>query len=186
MNTVRNIALVVFFVWLTIDAIVVFRLKTGAAENRDQSSLKALMFGGPVVYALSIALSYGAMGALHSVALQAVGLVVLGMGISVRSLAIAQLGRFHTPNVAIRSDHQLREEGLYAHVRHPSYLGAMMAFLGFALALGNWLSVLVMTSLMTCLYLYRIKEEDAALEAAFGEAFSQYASRTKRLIPGIY
>lgn len=186
MNTVRNIALVVFFVWLMMDAVVVFRLKTGAAENRDQSSLKALMIGGPVVYALSIALSYGDRGALHAVALQVAGLVVLGVGIAVRSLAISQLGRFHTPNVAIRSDHQLKEEGLYAHVRHPSYLGAMIAFLGFALALGNWLSVLVMMSLMTCLYLYRIKEEEAALEAAFGEAFLQYAARTKRLIPGIY
>ncbi|WP_266183258.1 methyltransferase family protein [Dyella humicola] len=186
MNLVHSIALVVFFVWLTIDAIVVFRLKTGEAENRDQSSLKLLMIGGPMAYALSIGLSYGSTGALHSVAMQIAGLVVLGVGIAVRSLAIFQLGRFHTPNVAIRSDHQLKEEGLYAHVRHPSYLGAMIAFLGFTLALGNWLSVIVMMSMTTCLYLYRIKEEDAALAAAFGEAFHRYAARTKRLIPWIY
>ena len=186
MNRVHSIALLVFFVWLTIDAIVVFRLKTGRAENRDQSSLKLLMIGGPVVYAISIGLSYGRLGALRSVALQVAGLAILGSGIAVRSLAIAQLGRFHTPNVAIRSDHQLKQEGLYAHVRHPSYLGAMIAFLGFTLALGNWLSMIVMMSLTTCLYLYRIKEEDAALEAAFGDTFHRYAARTKRLIPWIY
>ncbi len=186
MNLVRNIALVVFFVWLTIDAIVVFRLKTGEAENRDKFSLKLLMIGGPVVYAITIGLSYGKIGALHAVALQVAGLVVLGVGIAVRSFAIFQLGRFHTPNVAIRGDHQLKEEGLYAHVRHPSYLGAMIAFLGFALALGNWLSVIVMMSLTTCLYLYRIKEEEAALAAAFGDAFHRYATRTKRLIPWVY
>jgi len=186
MNLVRSIALVVFFVWLTIDAIVVFRLKTGEAENRDRSSLTLLMIGGPAVYTLSIALSYGSLGALHAVALQVAGLAVLGVGIAVRSLAIVQLGRFHTPNVAIRSDHQLKEEGLYAHVRHPSYLGAMIAFLGFTLALGNWLSVITMMSLMTCLYLYRIKEEEAALAAAFGDAFHRYAARTKRLIPWVY
>ncbi|HET6552426.1 MAG TPA: isoprenylcysteine carboxylmethyltransferase family protein [Dyella sp.] len=186
MNTVRNVALVVFFVWLTLDAVVVFRLRTGSAENRDQSSLKLLMIGGPLVYAISIGLSYQSVGAFRSVALQVAGLVVLGLGIALRSMAISQLGRFHTPNVAIRGDHQLKAEGLYAHVRHPSYLGAMIAFLGFALALGNWLSVVVMVSLMACLYLYRIKEEDAALEAAFGEAFRQYAARTKRLVPGIY
>lgn len=186
MNLVRSIALVAFFVWLTIDAVVVFRLKTGKAENRDQSSMKLLMIGGPVVYAISIGLSYGNVGALHSVALQLAGLVIFGAGIAVRSVAIAQLGRFHTPNVAIRSDHQLKQDGLYTHVRHPSYLGAVIAFVGFTLALGNWLSVAVMTSLTTCLYLYRIKEEEAVLEAAFGDAFHRYAARTKRLIPGIY
>jgi protein-S-isoprenylcysteine O-methyltransferase len=186
MNIVRNLGLVVFFVWLMIDAIVVFRLKTGAAENRDHRSLKLLMMGGPVVFAICIGLSYVAVGAFHSVALQWAGLAVLVIGIAVRSLAIAQLGRFHTPNVAIRGDHQLREEGLYAYVRHPSYLGAMIGFFGFALTLGNWLSVIVMTSLTTCLYLYRINEEEAALADAFGDAFRQYAARTKRLIPWVY
>jgi protein-S-isoprenylcysteine O-methyltransferase len=186
MNTVRNISLVIFFAWLMIDAMVVFRLKTGAAANRDHLSLKLLMFGGPVVYAISIGLSYGSLGAMHSVLLQLAGLFLLLTGMAVRSLAIAQLGRFHTPNVAIRSDHELKQEGLYALVRHPSYLGAMMGFVGFSVALGNWLSVIVMTSLMSCLYLYRIKEEEAALADAFGDGFRRYAARTKRLIPWIY
>lgn len=186
MNTVRSMGLVVFFAWLMIDAFVVFRLKTGKAENRDQLSLKLLMIGGPVIFALSIAVSYGATAAMHSVALQMAGLVILVVGIAVRSIAIAQLGRFHTPNVAIRSDHQLKADGLYAHVRHPSYLGALIGFLGFSMTLGNWLSVIVMMSLSTSLYLYRIKEEEAALAEAFGDAFQRYAARTRRLIPWIY
>lgn len=175
-----------FFLWLTIDAFVVFRLKTSDVENRDDLSLKLLMIGNPLVYVLSIGLSYGATGAFHSMALQMMGLLILIAGIAVRSLAIHQLGRFHTPNVAIRSDHQLKENGLYGYVRHPSYLGALIAFLGFAFALGNWLSVAVMLTLTTWLYLYRIREEEAAMSAAFGEAFQRYASRTKRLIPWIY
>ncbi|RDI96809.1 isoprenylcysteine carboxylmethyltransferase family protein [Dyella solisilvae] len=186
MNMVRGIALVVFFLWLTIDALVVFRLKTSDAENRDHFSLKLLMIGNPLVYAASIGLSYGTTGAFHSIALQLAGLVILIAGIAIRSLAIAQLGRLHTPNVAVRSDHQLKENGLYGYVRHPSYLGALIAFFGFAMALGNWLSVVVMSSLTTWIYLYRIREEEAALSAAFGEAFQHYASRTKRLIPWVY
>ena len=62
----------------------------------------------------------------------------------------------------------------------------MIAFLGFSLSLGNWLSVIVMRSLSTCLYLYRIKEEEAALAEAFGESFQRYAAHTKRLIPWVY
>lgn len=52
---------------------------------------------------------------------------------------------------------------MYRHVRHPSYLGALIAFLGFSLASGNWLSMVVIMGITPCLYLYRIHEEDAAL-----------------------
>jgi protein-S-isoprenylcysteine O-methyltransferase len=113
-------------------------------------------------------------------------MVMMAIGIVVRFTAVAQLGRFHTPNVAIREDHRLIETGLYRLVRHPSYLGALIAFLGFSLALGNWLSVAAMMGITPWLYLYRIREEDAALLAAFGEPYRAYCQRTKRLIPWLY
>jgi protein-S-isoprenylcysteine O-methyltransferase Ste14 len=185
-NIVRDAALVVFFLWLCVDALVVFRLKTNEAENRDHFSLKLLMIGGPLAYAISISLAFGPIGAIPWAALRVAGLLVMGVGIVVRSTAIFQLGRFHTPNVAVRADHQLRETGLYRYVRHPSYLGALIAFLGFTLALGNWLSVTVMMCATAGIYLYRIHEEDAALSLAFGEAYRQYSKRTKRLIPWLY
>ena len=62
----------------------------------------------------------------------------------------------------------------------------LIAFLGFGLALGNWLSVVVLMSITPCIYLYRIDEEEAALAAAFGDAYRAYCGRTKRLIPGLY
>jgi protein-S-isoprenylcysteine O-methyltransferase len=78
------------------------------------------------------------------------------------------------------------QEGLYRWVRHPSYLGALIAFLGFALALGNWWSVAVFALVTPAAYLFRIREEDAALAAALGEPYRDYCRRTKRLIPGVY
>jgi protein-S-isoprenylcysteine O-methyltransferase len=102
------------------------------------------------------------------------------------SVAIHQLGRFHTPNVAILSDHRLLDTGLYSLVRHPSYFGAILAFQGFGLALGNAISFALVAIATPCLYLYRIREEDAVLLAAFGERYRAYCARTKRLIPGIY
>jgi protein-S-isoprenylcysteine O-methyltransferase len=182
----RDVAITVFFLWIFIDAIVVFRHKTGKAENRDHFSLRLLMIGGPLTWSISIALAFSTIGTIHWVALQTAGLVVMGIGIAVRSTAIIQLGRFHTPNVAVRSDHQLKQTGLYRYVRHPSYLGALIAFLGFGFALGNWLSVVVMMAITPCIYLYRIHEEDAALSAELGEEYRQYCLRTKRLIPRVY
>ena len=186
MPILRNVAIAVFLVWMLVDSAVVFRHKTGSVENRDRFSLKLLMIGGLLTLWLSIGLAFGAIGALHSVVVQAIGVLVMGIGIAVRSIAIAQLGRFHTPNVAVRSDHQLKVTGLYRLVRHPSYLGALVAYLGFGLALGNWLSVAAIMGLIPWLYLYRIHEEEAAMLAAFGDAYRAYCTRTRRLIPWLY
>ena len=186
MPLLRNLAVAVFFLWLCVDAIVVFRHKTGDAENRDRSSFRVLTRIGPFAWLLSIALSYTRYGAVHWPAAQVAGLGLMAAGIAIRSIAIHQLGRFHTPNVAIRADHHLLQTGLYSIVRHPSYLGALLAFLGFGLALDNVLSLALIVVVTPCLYLYRIREEDAVLLAAFGEPYRDYCARTKRLVPWVY
>ena len=186
MTDLRYASIVILFTWMVIDSVFVFRHKTGKAENRDRFSLLLLILGGPVALWISIGFAFSPIGALHSPMLQWLGLMLMAVGIAVRSAAIVQLGRFHTPNVAVRADHQLRITGLYRLVRHPSYLGALIAYLGFGLALGNWASVLVLMALVPALYLYRIHEEDAALLAAFGETYRAYCIKTKRLIPWVY
>jgi protein-S-isoprenylcysteine O-methyltransferase len=186
MTLLRNIGIAAFFLWMCVDSAFVFRHATGAAENRDRFSLKLIMIGSLATLWVSIGLAFSTLGTMHSAAVQVVGLAVMGIGIVVRSIAIAQLGRFHTPNVAVRTDHQLKVTGLYGLVRHPSYLGALVAYLGFGLALGNWLGLVVIIGIVPCLYLYRIHEEDAAMLAAFGDAYRAYCTRTKRLIPWVY
>ncbi len=186
MTILRNIAIAVFFLWIFIDSMMVFRHATGAAENRDRFSLKVLMVGSLLALWIGIGLAFGTVGAMHSAAVQGAGLAVMGIGIAVRSTAIAQLGRFHTPNVAVRADHQLKQTGLYRFVRHPSYLGALIAYLGFSIALGNWLGMAVIMAITPCIYLYRIHEEDAAMLAAFGEPYRVYCARTKRLLPWLF
>jgi protein-S-isoprenylcysteine O-methyltransferase len=186
MPLLQHIAIALFFLWLFVDALVVFRHKTGAAENRDRSSFHVLTRLGPLLWLSGIGLSFTRIGAMHWPAVQAAGLALMLAGIAIRSVAIRQLGRFHTPNVAIRADHRLLDTGLYSLVRHPSYLGAILAFLGFGLALGNAISFVLVAIATPCLYLYRIREEDAVLLAAFGERYRAYCARTKRLIPWIY
>lgn len=186
MPNLRTIAIVVFVVWLVADGVAVFRHKTGAAENRDKSSLKVLMIANMLTWWFSIAWSLNATGAMGRPILQWIGLAVLALGIAIRSTAIVQLGRFHTPNVAILGDHQLLETGLYRYVRHPSYLGAFVAFVGFGLTLDNWISLAAIMVVLPGSYLYRMHEEDAALLVAFGDSYRAYCQRTKRLIPWVY
>ena len=181
-----SIALVVLLFWLVADGMARFRYKTPKAENRDRYSLVLIVVGNLVAWIIGISLAFRATGALHSVALQIAGLLVLLTGIALRSTAIMQLGRFHTPNVAILTDHQLMRTGLYRYVRHPSYLGALIAFLGLGMALDNWLSLVVIMGISLGIYIYRIHEEEQALSAAFGAVYRAYCLRTKRLIPGLY
>jgi len=186
MMQIRFLAIAVLMLWIFIDGFVVFRYKTGEAENRDRFSLKIVMTGNLLALWTGIGLAFSPYGTLYSIPMQLLGLSLMLFGIILRSTAIAQLGRFHSPNVAIHADHRLIETGLYRYVRHPSYLGGLIAFLGFSFALANWLSILVMMTILPCVYLYRIHEEDNALLLAFGDSYRSYCQRTKRLIPWLY
>ena len=183
----RNIAVAAFMLWLLLDGIVVFRRVSDKVENRDRFSLRVVVAANSLSWIVGIWLAYRPFGVMQpTIPTQIAGFVLLGLGILIRSVAIAQLGRFHTPNVAVLADHEVMDRGLYRYIRHPSYLGALIAFLGFSLALSNWLSLLVIMLLTPIAYLFRIHEEEAALGAALGERYAKYVRRTKRLIPGIY
>ena len=114
------------------------------------------------------------------------GIALIVIGIVVRVVAIATLGRMFTVQVTIQQDHQLIDRGIYSKVRHPSYTGSLLSFAGLGLAFGNWLSLaLVLLGALVGL-LYRIRVEEAALLGHFGDQYRAYSARTKRLIPGIY
>ena len=54
---------------------------------------------------------------------------------------------------------------------------------GIGLALGNWVSLLVLVLSTMTLYTYRVIVEERALIAVLGEAYRGYMRRTKRFIP---
>jgi protein-S-isoprenylcysteine O-methyltransferase Ste14 len=187
MWTLREYAVVLFLAWVSIDGLVVSRRKSANSEKWDHFSFRLLMFCGLAAYIAGVYIAYTPYGhILPRVPIQIMGFIIMGIGILIRTLAIIQLGRFHTPKVAVLADHQLVSVGLYHYIRHPSYLGALIAYLGWSLALGNWLSLIIIMTLTTVSYLYRIHEEEAALSSALGESYLRYCGQTKRLIPGIF
>jgi protein-S-isoprenylcysteine O-methyltransferase Ste14 len=113
-------------------------------------------------------------------------LVILVFGLGVRATAIAMLGRAFSANVAMRHGQRLRRSGLYAVVRHPSYLGLELILLACALHARTWACFAVVFIPPTLAVLYRIHVEETALRLAFGDEYEDYSRRTKRLIPGVY
>jgi protein-S-isoprenylcysteine O-methyltransferase Ste14 len=88
--------------------------------------------------------------------------------------------------VTIEKDHELVERGPFRIVRHPSYTGVLLAFVGFALSLGNWAALLVILLPIGVAFIHRMNVEEDALSGALGPQYTDYMRRTKRLVPFIY
>ena len=116
----------------------------------------------------------------------AAGLALLAAGTALRWAAIRALWRYFTVNVSILEGQRVVRAGLYGVVRHPSYTGLLLRYLGFGLAFANWLSAALVFLPLLCATVCRIRVEEKALRAHFGGEYESYASVTKRLVPGIY
>ncbi len=83
-------------------------------------------------------------------------------------------------------DEPVRQGGIYRFVRHPGYLGYLLAALGLALGFGSiWGGAALLFVLLPAVLL-RIRTEEQLLAARFGAPFREYVTKTKRLIPGVW
>jgi protein-S-isoprenylcysteine O-methyltransferase len=114
------------------------------------------------------------------------GLVLFVAGLILRWWAIIILGRFFTVDVTIEKDHELVERGPFRVVRHPSYTGVLLAFVGLGLSLGNWAALLVILMPIGAAFIHRMNVEEDALSRALGPRYTEYVKRTKRLMPFVY
>jgi protein-S-isoprenylcysteine O-methyltransferase Ste14 len=165
------------------------RIATGVrSQGLDRDSLGILwvtmlfsIFGGSAARKLGIA-----NWQQHEHVLLMAATVLVVVGASIRLLSILTLKKFFTVRVTILGDHQLIQRSLYAYVRHPSYLGALIGFLGVGLGMCNGLSLLIVFLPILGAFLYRIHVEEHALQQRFGQEYAAYCASTKRLIPWLY
>ena len=93
--------------------------------------------------------------------------------------------RFFSPVVRVQKErgHRVVDSGPYGTIRHPGYLGMIVAVMCSGLALGSWLGF-ALAALYAALILRRVFFEDAFLQANL-EGYADYARRVPyRLIPG--
>jgi protein-S-isoprenylcysteine O-methyltransferase Ste14 len=162
------------------------RVKTGA--NLDRGSLALFDLTGVLSIPAGVVLGftdYGRVGAGETY-LAAAGVVILIAGTALRRAAIRALWRYFTVSVTILEGQRVVRRGLYRIVRHPSYTGLLLRYLGLGLAFANWLSAALVFLPLLCATLYRIRVEESALREHFGEEYAAYARATKRLVPGVF
>lgn len=118
-------------------------------------------------------------------ALRYLGLALCAAGNVLALVALRALGRQYSGYVTLQDSHQLVQTGIYASIRHPIYLRALMVALGWPLLFRSWLAV-PLVPVVAVFVGFRIRQEERLLAKQFGAEFDAYRSRTWRLLPYVY
>lgn len=115
-----------------------------------------------------------------------IGIALMLAGLVFRWYAIRVLGKFFTRTVATREGQYVVEAGPYRLIRHPSYTGGLLMFVGMGTAMTNWASLLAIVLCALVGYGYRVGVEERALCAGLGEPYRDYMRRTRRFVPYLW
>ena len=167
-----------------------FRIEFNPFRNTEaKKSPWAIMLGGlslPVLYALVAWLDRtGVFTFAYWPALRWLGVSLFVAGDLIRLLALRELGRQYSALLTIQSEHQLIETGLYHRIRHPFYLGQVLAEPGIMLALRSPFAILIVTASVPFV-INRMNREEQMLVGHFGDRYRSYCVRTYRLLPYVY
>ncbi len=183
------LTLTIYTIWFISEILinVLTKSKTESKNSKDKNSLRIIWLTIAISIAVSVLIATNFWFPISvNGSLILVGLSLIILGVVLRLIIIKSLGAFFTSDVAICETHQLKTDGFYAFLRHPSYFASLLSFMGFGLSLNNWISCLIITISIFTAFMYRIKVEETALIHHFGTDYLAYKKRTKALIPFIY
>ncbi|KAG1872231.1 hypothetical protein F4604DRAFT_1681332 [Suillus subluteus] len=123
-----------------------------------------------------------------------------------RLYCMLALGKFWSFPLSVRKEHKIITSGPYSIVRHPSYTGFLLQYVGIVImhgSQGSWMRqsgilqvpymkvlamiVLLMYTAIASVAIDRSLVEDKILQRALGEDWENWAKKVKyRLLPGIY
>lgn len=165
----------------------VWRVRPGAtrANLGAEALFRAMFFGAilliPLCRAVAPAAAIG--GGVWTFAL---GVLIGWLGLLLRWWSFVTLGEYFTVVLTTSEDQPVVDRGPYRLLRHPSYTGLLLAFVGFNLMTGNWLSTGASVTLLLTALVYRIRIEERALNAALGDRYRDFAAGRSRLVPFLW
>ncbi|NKY52115.1 methyltransferase family protein [Nocardia vermiculata] len=188
-------AVVVTWIWLIFEIGLALRDrargKGATARDRGTRTVIMILVAVSIVVANVVAIALPAGSDLRfdesgPVVWQVIGVALMLLGLAVRIWAIAVLGSAFRTTVEVDPDQAVVDRGPYHWVRHPSYSGVLQLTIGFGIAAGNWISLLLVTIVPALAFLRRIVVEEKAMVETLGRAYEQYRARTRRLVPGVW
>jgi protein-S-isoprenylcysteine O-methyltransferase Ste14 len=166
---------------------LIARARPEAGQAQDRSMILIMLLGWigfPIAFGVANWPNF--VLAWHQEVWFWLGIASLLVGSWLRRHCFRVLGKYFTGNVKVVDGQTVVQEGAYRWVRHPSYTGGMLMYLGTGLGLTNWLSTSIMVITGGLGYAYRVRVEERALASNLGDSYRQYMQRTKRFVPFIF
>ena len=163
------------------------RLRRGSTpvDVRAEVVFRVMFFGAILMLPVGRAVAPGVVLG-GGVWLFAVGAVLGWLGLLVRWWSFLSLGKYFTVVVQVDEDQPVVERGPYRVLRHPSYTGLLMISIGVGLMWGNGISAAGAFGLVLIALVHRIRVEERALIAAWGDRYREFAAGRARLIPYVW
>ncbi len=157
--------------------------KTKSSAGSDKFILPILAIGFVGAFILPVFDYRYQWSSIHFI-VEIISLVVTNIGLIIMDIAMVQ-NAYASKVLDINKDQKLIDTGLYSHVRHPLYSGAILMMLGLPIALGSWIS-LIPAAIGVISLIIRIKFEEEMLIKGM-DGYDEYRTRVKyKLIPKIY
>jgi protein-S-isoprenylcysteine O-methyltransferase Ste14 len=112
--------------------------------------------------------------------LELFGLLVMVLGYALFIWSVVARGQYAT-SWQMPVNHKLVDWGPYRYVRHPSYLGYFLMFIGFLLLWHEMLALVPLVAIPG--YGLITRREEEMLVAKFGEKYVQYQNNVGRFLP---
>ena len=160
--------------------------KDTSKQRNDRGSLILLWVMITVSFILGFIFANYHLWRSSNYIIAGLGLLIMLLGFVIRWISILQLKNAFTVDVAIGNEQDLKTNGMYKFVRHPSYLGLLLIMAGFGICMNSIISFIVMVVLMIVVLLYRIYVEEKALVEEFDDSYKVYKTKTKKLIPWVF
>ena len=114
------------------------------------------------------------------------GIFCLSSGLWLLYRSHSDLGTNWSITLEVQEKHQLVNQGIYRHVRHPMYLALLLYSSGQALVLPNWVAGPSYLVAFAFLFALRVGPEERMMVEEFGKEYEAYMAQTKRLVPGVW
>ena len=193
MRTLDLIAFCITAIFGISEWVLIFSMKKkGISSVKKDRTTISFILAITISVAIAIPLSFYLNGigflkiVLSHKILMVLTIFFVFIGMMIRWFSIITLNKYFSTNLTIVDGHTLCKGSLYKYIRHPSYLGATISFVGVGLYFSNLISFCIIVSSIVIGYIHRIRNEEKMLINHFGKEYVDYQNETKMLVPFIW
>jgi len=138
----------------------------------------------PLIWVVSPAFSFAEYPLRVVPLISGIVCFVIGLWLFYRSHT--DLGTNWSITLEVRDRHRLITEGIYRRIRHPMYSALVLYGAAHALVIPNWVAGPSNLVAFVVLFGLRVRAEERMMLEQFGDEYTAYMARTKRLVPGVW